>query len=165
MEPARDRAPRHLASRSSKWTCFEMTRKGFRPMNSMSPPRAADRLGGGRSDDRSGCSAWPAAIPHRDQLRPEALFGRIGRQSGQIIEPRKCMLRVAIVNRPVRDPAINEVVWKVADEQAIAPEARRALEVNGLRDRPDHRRAPPRAGSRSRGAPSAQGRARDLSAR
>ena len=43
------------------------------------------------------------------------------------------MLRVAIVNRPFRDPAINEVVWKAADEQAIAPEARRALEVNGLR--------------------------------
>ena len=43
------------------------------------------------------------------------------------------MLRVAILNRPFRDAAINEAVWKVADEQAITPEARRALEVNGLR--------------------------------
>jgi hypothetical protein len=71
--------------------------------------------------------------PRSSQLRPENLFGRIGRQSGQLIEPRKCMLRVAILNRSIRDPAINEAVWKVADQQVIAPEARRALEVNGLR--------------------------------
>jgi hypothetical protein len=71
--------------------------------------------------------------PRRDQLRPENLFGRIGRPSGQILEPKKCMLRVAILNRPFRDAAINDLVWKTADEQAISPEARRALEVNGLR--------------------------------
>lgn len=101
-------------------------------MNSMSPPRAvigsaAAALMIGGLLGLAGCN------PHRDQLRPEALFGRFGCQSGQIIEPRKCMLRVAIVNRPFRDPSINDVVWRVADEQAIAPEARRALEVNGLR--------------------------------
>ena len=113
-------------------TFFEMTRKGFRSMNSMSPTRAAIdsaaaalMLGGLLG--LAGCN------PHRDQLRPDALFGRIGGQTGQIIEPRKCMLRVAILNRPFRDPAINEAVWRAADEQAIAPEARRALEVNGLR--------------------------------
>lgn len=78
-------------------------------------------------------SSLPGCNPHKDQLRPENLFGRIGRQTGQIIEPRKCMLRVAILNRPFRDAAINETVWKVADEQAIAPEARRALELNGVR--------------------------------
>ncbi|HKM56446.1 MAG TPA: hypothetical protein VJY33_23785 [Isosphaeraceae bacterium] len=71
--------------------------------------------------------------PHKDQLRPGNIFQRIGRTGGQIIEPRKCVLRVAILNRAFRDQAINEVVWKVADEQATAPEARRALEVNGLR--------------------------------
>ena len=71
--------------------------------------------------------------PRTDQLRPENVFGRIGHQDGQIIEPRKCMLRVAILNRSLRDPAINEVVWKVADEQAISPEVRRALVVNGLK--------------------------------
>lgn len=75
----------------------------------------------------SGCNS------HRDQLRPENLFEQIGRQRGQIIEPRKCMLRVAIVDRSFHDPSINEIVWKTADEQAIAPEARRALQVNGLR--------------------------------
>jgi hypothetical protein len=71
--------------------------------------------------------------PHKDQLRPENLFGRIGRQNGQVIEPRKCMIQVAILNRPLRDPVINDSVWKIADEQAIPPEMRRSLEVNGLR--------------------------------
>ena len=75
----------------------------------------------------SGCN------PHKDPLRAENLFGRIGRLNGQIIEAKKCMLRVAILNRPFRDASINEAVWKVADEQAITREARRALEVNGLR--------------------------------
>ena len=75
----------------------------------------------------SGCNS------HRDQLRPENLFEQIGRQRGQLIEPRKCVLRVAIVDRPFRDPSINEIVWKTADEQTITPEARRALQVNGLR--------------------------------
>jgi hypothetical protein len=71
--------------------------------------------------------------PRANQLRPENLFSRIGHQSGQLIEPRKCMLRVAILNRSIRDPAINDAAWKAADEQAIGPDARRALEVNGLR--------------------------------
>ena len=64
----------------------------------------------------SGCNS------HRDQLRPENLFEQIGRQRGQLIEPRKCVLRVAIVDRPFRDPSINEIVWKTADEQTITPE-------------------------------------------
>jgi hypothetical protein len=77
-------------------------------------------------------SVW-GCNPHKDQIRPESLFARIGRQTGEIIEPRKCAIRVAIVDRPFRDAAINEVVWKAADEQAIAPQDRRALEVNGLK--------------------------------
>ena len=75
----------------------------------------------------SGCN------PHKDQLRPGDIFQRIGRTGGQVIEPRKCVLRVAILNRPFQDQAINEAVWRVADEQATAPEARRTLEINGLR--------------------------------
>lgn len=101
-------------------------------MNSMSPLRAA--IGSAAAALMiGGLLGLAGCNPHRDQLRPEALFGRIGQQSGQMIEPRKCMLRVAIVNRPFRDPSINEAVWRAADEQVIAPEARRALEVNGLR--------------------------------
>ena len=75
----------------------------------------------------SGCN------PHRDQLRPGNVFDPIGRPRGQIIEPRKCVLRVAIVDRSFRDPAINDILWKTADEQVITSEERRALQVNGLR--------------------------------
>ena len=37
------------------------------------------------------------------------------------------------MSRPFGDPTINEVVWRVADEQIIPPAERRAWEVNGLR--------------------------------
>ena len=64
---------------------------------------------------------------------PEKIATRIGGHSGQLIEPKRCLLKVAIVSRPFGDPAINEVVWRVADEQVIPPAERRAWEVNGLR--------------------------------
>jgi hypothetical protein len=60
-------------------------------------------------------------------------IARVGGHSGEILEPKRCMLKVAIVNRPFGDPAVNEVVWRVADEQIITPDQRRAWEVNGLR--------------------------------
>jgi hypothetical protein len=40
---------------------------------------------------------------------------------------------VLILERPFRDPVVNEIIWKAADEQAIAPEERMALRANGLR--------------------------------
>ena len=61
------------------------------------------------------------------------MFTRIGGHSGQLIEPKRCLLKVAILARPFGDPTINEVVWRVADEQIIPPAERRAWEVNGLR--------------------------------
>jgi len=76
----------------------------------------------------AGCNPW------KDQIRPENLLGRIGSQPvGQLIEPKKCALRVVILDRPHRDPVLNEVVWRAVDEQSIAPEARSALQANGLR--------------------------------
>jgi hypothetical protein len=65
--------------------------------------------------------------------RPQQIFNRIGGHGGQIIEPKRCMLRVVILTRPFNEPAINEVVWRVADEQIIPPAQRRALASNGLR--------------------------------
>ena len=47
--------------------------------------------------------------------------------------------------RPFGDPAINEVVWKAADEQIIPQKERRAWEVNGLRVGRIDRRASARA--------------------
>lgn len=76
----------------------------------------------------AGCNPW------KDQIRPDNLIGRIGSKPvGQIIEPKKCALRVVILDRPLRDPVLNEIVWRAVDEQSIAPEARSALQANGLR--------------------------------
>ena len=75
--------------------------------------------------------------------RPKQIFGRIGGHGGggQIIEPRRCLIRVAILDRPFRDPAINDALWRVVDEQAIAPAEHNALEANGLRVGAHHRGA------------------------
>jgi hypothetical protein len=64
---------------------------------------------------------------------PGNVVARIGGHSGQVIEPKRCLLKVAIVTRPFGDRTLNEVVWRVADEQIIPPAERRAWEVNGLR--------------------------------
>jgi hypothetical protein len=64
---------------------------------------------------------------------PGTVIARVGGHSGAPIEPKRCLLKVAIVPRPFGDPSINDVVWRVADEQIIPPAARRAWEVNGLR--------------------------------
>ena len=65
--------------------------------------------------------------------QPQQVFNRIGGHGGQLIEPKRCLLKVVILNRPFNEPAINEVVWRVADEQFISPAERHALEANGLR--------------------------------
>ncbi|ODT98685.1 MAG: hypothetical protein ABS79_05475 [Planctomycetes bacterium SCN 63-9] len=72
---------------------------------------------------------------NKDQFRPEKVFTRIGSSSppGQIIQPKRCQLEIAILTRPIGDKAINEVVWNVADVQCIPLETRRTLEANGMR--------------------------------
>lgn len=67
------------------------------------------------------------------ESRPRQVFNRIGGNGGLIIQPRQCLIRAALIDRPFRDPAINEAVWRVADEQVIAPAERKALQTNGLR--------------------------------
>jgi hypothetical protein len=69
----------------------------------------------------------------KDGIQPKKTFVRIGGHSGQIIEPKRCLLKVAIISRAFGDPAINEAVWKAADEQIIPPKDRGAWEANGLR--------------------------------
>ena len=69
----------------------------------------------------------------KNGVQPGKTFGRIGGHAGEILEPKQCLLKVAIISRPFGDPAINEVVWKAADEQIIPPKERHAWEVNGLR--------------------------------
>lgn len=76
--------------------------------------------------------AW-GCNPRKDQIRPDNLMGRVGGSQGEMIEPKKCGLRMAVVSRPFRDPVVNELPWRSADEQAITYEERRALQANGIR--------------------------------
>jgi hypothetical protein len=62
-----------------------------------------------------------------------SVFNRIGGHSGELLEPKRCLLKVAILNRPSTDQSISKAVWRVADEQVVPPTERRAWEVNGLR--------------------------------
>ena len=126
-----------------------MTRKGLRSMNSQSrlwvtAGRAAASLA-----LMVGLSSLSGCNPHKDQLRPESLFGRIGRQGGQIIEPKKCMLRVAILNRPFRDRGDQRD--RLEGRRRAGDRTRGTTGAGGQRpeDRPDHRRAPRRAAERS----------------
>ena len=69
----------------------------------------------------------------KNGVQPGKTYARIGGHSGQLLEPKRVLLKVAIISRTFGDPAINEIVWKAADEQIIPPKDRHAWEVNGLR--------------------------------
>ena len=71
----------------------------------------------------------------KPENQPKQIFERIGGsgRGGQILQPRQCLIRAVILDRPFGDPAINDVAWKLADEQVVAAPQRKALEANGLR--------------------------------
>jgi hypothetical protein len=62
----------------------------------------------------------------------EEFLGQVG-GNGQVIEPKRCLLTVVMLPRPIDDKAVNEAVWSVADEQSVPVDVRRVLEANGLR--------------------------------
>ncbi len=68
-----------------------------------------------------------------DKNNKKGLIPRIGGHGGEVMEPKRCLLKVAIISRPFDDPAVNDVVWRVADEQIVPPAERHVWEVNGLR--------------------------------
>jgi hypothetical protein len=67
-----------------------------------------------------------------DVRREMSALGRLG-GSGQVIQPKRCALTVIILPRPLRDRAVNEAVWGLADEQSVPPQARAVLQANGMR--------------------------------
>jgi hypothetical protein len=69
----------------------------------------------------------------KDGNRPGEVFNRIGGHGGPTIEPKRCLLKVAMLVQPFADPAIHDAIWRVADEQIVLPATRRAWEANGLR--------------------------------
>lgn len=76
-----------------------------------------------------GCTLNRGNAPKREG---ESFLGRLG-TGGQVIEPKRCLLSVLILPRPLNDNVVNEGVWATADEQTVPPETRRVLEANGLR--------------------------------
>lgn len=69
----------------------------------------------------------------KPENQPRQVFERIGGRGGQILQPRQCLIRVVILDRPFGDPAVNDAVWRLADEQVVTAPQRKALEANGLR--------------------------------
>jgi len=71
----------------------------------------------------------------KPENQPKQVFDRIGGRGGggQILQPRQCLVRVLILERPFKDPAINEIAWRVADEQILSQAERKTLTANGLR--------------------------------
>src|SRR5580658_8129417 len=110
---------------------FEVSRKGFRFMDSKS--RMPVWISILSTTAVAGLLVVAGCALDKNGDPPESVFTRVGGQNGQLIEPKRCMLKVVILSRPFADPAINEVVWRVADEQVLAPAERRAWESNGLR--------------------------------
>jgi hypothetical protein len=53
--------------------------------------------------------------------------------NGQTLAAKRCNIRVASLVRPLGDPVLNEVIWRVADEQAVPDDLRRSLNANGIR--------------------------------
>jgi hypothetical protein len=53
--------------------------------------------------------------------------------AGQLIAPRRCVLKFMLATRPAQDDALHQSVWHVADVQVVAESTRRALAANGLR--------------------------------
>lgn len=70
---------------------------------------------------------------NKSDVRRDPLVTKFGNNGGQLIEPRRVHLKVAILSRPLRDEAINDALWSMADEQSVPLPVQRALEVNGLR--------------------------------
>ena len=52
---------------------------------------------------------------------------------GSVVAPKRCVLRLMIAERPPGDSALGEAVWLAVDEQALDADARRVLQMNGLR--------------------------------
>ena len=69
-------------------------------------------------------------------MRDAAPIPRIGSTTAngrEMLPPRRCVLKIAHMVRPEADPALGVAIWQVADEQAVGPEARLALQANGMR--------------------------------
>ncbi len=74
----------------------------------------------------AGCSLLQAPRSHRGTAES-------GLEGGERIAPKRCAVTVSVLSRPLKDEVLNQVAWRLADEQAVGADARHALEANGLR--------------------------------
>jgi hypothetical protein len=79
-----------------------------------------------------GCTPTRLGLRRDDHTVLPAL-GQGTSAKGQLIAPKRCDLRVAVLSRPLNDDAINKTLWSVADEQVLTAQVRQTLESNGLR--------------------------------
>src|SRR5690242_9546950 len=70
----------------------------------------------------------------KPETREQAAWPGASEEGGKVLRPRRCMLTVLILARPLKDELLNDALWRVVDEQAIGdPEALPTLAANGLR--------------------------------
>ena len=102
-------------------TSFELSysRKGFRSMSLKN--RAPAWFAKLTATALAGFLVVAGCALDKNGNGPGNVITRVGGHSGQVIVPKRCLLKVAIVARSFGDPTINEVVWRVADEQVIPP--------------------------------------------
>ncbi len=85
-----------------------------------------------KSDVRKG-SSDPAVTQASYTATNAAVAENARGAKGQIFSPKRCGMSFITISRPAKDPAINENLWRVTDEQILKPEVMRTVQANGLR--------------------------------
>ena len=71
---------------------------------------------------------------HDSKSASSDLLDRIGGGvGGQAVEPKRCLVKVWMISKPLRDRAVNDAAWERADEQLLESQTRMQFEDNGLR--------------------------------
>lgn len=79
-------------------------------------------------------TTWAGCTLTKNDLRPRAdgLLPTLG-EAGRLVMPKQCALKMAVLTRPVGDPAFDEALWSQVDAQSVGDETRRLMDINGLR--------------------------------
>jgi hypothetical protein len=81
----------------------------------------------------AGCNLSRSDLRQKADQVTTTVFNSNAQRPGRVLEPNYSKVDTAIVSRPVGDKVVDASLWNIADEQAVPPELRQALEANGLR--------------------------------
>jgi hypothetical protein len=81
----------------------------------------------------AGCNLSRSDLRQKADQVTATVFNTNAQRPGRVLEPNYCKVDSAIVTRPVGEKVVDASLWTIADEQAVSPELRQALEANGLR--------------------------------